>query len=179
MRLLLITAVIIVIILTFGYWHSTTHASFYVSLNVEGEADYRTVFAPEVKIQFVDSKGRVLANGVRDQQYNFVRLIHPTYGDCHEVEKMAAFSIEARSSWQECFEHQSTWIASWIRDVDKVNVTYANCLIQNRQIIVSQSDSDWYFWWVPHPHIGGKPYSDYSLTMTVSEKDCAESQPYK
>jgi hypothetical protein len=176
-KLPLIIALVIIGILSFGYWHSTTHASFYVSLNVAGEADYRTLFSPEAKVQFLDSKGRVLANGKRDQQYNFVHLIHPTHGDCHDVEKMAAASKDARTAWQECFEHQSTWIAKWIGDVEKVNVTYGKCLIENRPITISQSNPDWYLWWVPHPHIGGIPYSDYSSTMTILEEDCAENEP--
>jgi hypothetical protein len=176
MRLLPVIPVIIVSVLAFGYWHASTHASFYVSLNIEGGADFRTTFLSEAKVQFLDSKGKVLANGIPDQQYNFVHLIHPTYGDCHEVEKRAAFSKEARTSWQACFERQSAWIAKWIRDVDKVNVKIGNCLIQNRPITVSRSSSDWYLWWVPHPHIGGKPYSDYSSTMTVNEIDCIRDQ---
>jgi hypothetical protein len=174
-KLLLIIAVVITGILAFGYWHSSTHASFYVSLNVAGEADYRTLVTPEVEIQFLDSKGRVLAQGKRDPQYNFVHLIHPTHGDCHEVEKMAAFSKDARTVWQECFEHQSTWIARWIEDVERVNVAYGNCQIQNRPITIAQSSADWYLWWIPHPHIGGKPYSDYSSTVTVNEGDCVET----
>ena len=159
-------------ILAFGYWHSITHASFYVSLTVAGAAADAKTSTPEAKVQFLDSKGTVLANGVRDQQYNYVHLIHPTYGDCHEAEEMAAFSKEARTTWQACYERQSAWIAKWINDVDKVNVTYGNCVVKDTPIIILQSDSYWYLWWVPHPHIGGKPYSDYSSTIAVDEKDC-------
>ncbi|MGI9247826.1 MAG: hypothetical protein ACR2QI_02350 [Woeseiaceae bacterium] len=176
MKSLSIIVVVIIGILAFGYWHAISHASFYVSLNVAGEADYRTIPAPEAKIQFLDSKGRVLANGIRDPQYNFVRLIHPKEGDCQEVEKMAAFSKDAKTAWQECFEHQSTWIAKWIKYVEMVNVTYGNCQIRSRPITIAQSNSDWYLWWIPHPHIGGKPYSDYSSTVMVNEEDCVETQ---
>jgi len=175
-KMLLISAVVILSILIFGYWHSSTHSSFYVSLNVAGQADDKTPSMPEVHVQFLNSRGNVLANGVRDKQYNFVHLIHPTHGDCQEVEKMAAFSKEARTSWRECFEQQSVWIARWIDDVAKVNVRYGNCLIANSPITMSQSRSGWYLWWVPHPHIGGKPYSDYSATIAVDEKDCVENR---
>ncbi|MDH3859409.1 MAG: hypothetical protein OEV07_15560 [Gammaproteobacteria bacterium] len=174
-KVLLIIAVVILSVLAFGYWHSITHASFYVSLNVAGEADSKKQSAPDAKLRFLDSRGRVLAKGVRDKQYNFVHWIHPTHGDCHEVEKMAAFSKEARTSWQECFEHQSAWIAKWIGDVAKVDVEYGDCLIRNRPITISESSSDWFLWWVPHPHIGGKAYSDYSATMVIDETDCVEN----
>ena len=172
-----IAAVAAMSILAFGYWHSATHSSLYVSLNLVPEADKKAQAAPAAKVQFLDSQGSVLANGVRDEQYNFVHLVHPEYGDCHEVEKMAAFSNEARSAWQECFEHLSVWIARWIGDVAHVSVRYENCLIEKRPITISKSRSDWYLWWVPHPHIGGKPYSDYSATIVVDEKDCVEIYP--
>lgn len=173
-KVLLVITVVILSILTFGYWHSVTHSSFYVRLYVAGEADNKTRATPEAKVQFLDSRGSVLANGVRDKQHNFVHLAHPTHGDCHEVEKLAAFSKEARTSWQVCFERQSLWIAKWVEDVAKVSVKYGNCLIENSPIAISQSSSDWYLWWVPHPHIGGKPYSNYSATIAVDQKDCVE-----
>lgn len=162
-------------VLAFGYWHAITHSSLYVSLTIATEADDRTQSALEPKVQFLDKSGNVLANGIRDKQYNFVNLIHPAYGDCREAEKAAAVSHQARVDWQECFEQQSTWIATWIDDVAGINVSYENCLIENSQITISRSRADWYLWWVPHPHIGGKPYSDYSATIFVNAKDCVMS----
>ncbi|MDH3305249.1 MAG: hypothetical protein OEM50_08925 [Gammaproteobacteria bacterium] len=176
MKVLLTIVVVILGILAFGYWHATTHSTFYVSLNIAGESGNRKPSQPDVAIQFVDPRGSILAKGVRDKQYGFVRLIHPTQGDCHEVEKLAAFSKEARASWQECFEHQSTWIAKWIADVASVSVKYGNCPVRNSPITISRSGSAWYLWWVPHPHIGGKPYSDYSATMTIDKEDCVENR---
>ena len=174
-KILPIVAVLVLTVLAYGYWHSATHSSLYVSLDVVTEGDKNGLLTLEAKLEFLDAKGSVLANGVRDKQYNFVHLMHPTYGDCHEAEKMAAFSSEARSSWQECFEHLSTWIATWIGDVALVNVKYGKCLIEHSPITISQSSADWYLWWVPHPHIGGIPYSDYSATIIVDEEDCAEN----
>ena len=172
MKTLLIIAVATLGILAFGYWHSATHSSLYVSLDGAAEANEGNLATVEAQVQFLDSRGTVLANGVRDKQYNFVHLLHPEHGDCHDIEKVAAFSNEARSSWQECFEHLSVWIANWVGDVERVNVRYDNCLIEDQPITISRSRTDWYLWWVPHPHIGGKPYSDYSATIVVDEKDC-------
>lgn len=174
-RALLIIAAVVLGILAFGYWHSTTHSTFYVNLNMAGETENEKPTVPGATIQFLDSNGRVLADGVRDKQYGFIHLIHPAYGDCHEVEKLAAFSKEARESWQECFGHQSAWIAKWIGDVANVNVMYGNCLVRNSPVTVSRSSSAWYLWWVPHPHIGGIPYSDYSATIKIDKEDCVEN----
>lgn len=160
------------IILAYGFWHSRTHSSFYVSLAVAGATEKKPSPAPEGAVEFLDSTATVLASGVLDRQYNFVRLIHPEHGDCHEVEKMAAFSKDARTAWQECFEHQSTWIATWIKRVEAVNVVYGDCLIKNSPLTISQSRSDWFLWWFPHPHIGGTPYSNYSATIKFEKEDC-------
>ena len=175
MKALLIVAAAVFGVLAFGYWHSTTHATFYISLKMAGEIDDTDPSAARAKVQFLDSNGSVLADGARDRQYGFIRLIHPVYGDCHDVEKLAAFSKDARESWQECFEHQSRWIAKWIGDVSNINVKYENCLVQNRPITVSRSSTAWYLWWIPHPHIGGKPYSDYSATLTIDKEDCVKN----
>jgi hypothetical protein len=116
---MLIIAIIIGYILGYGYWHSSTHASFYIQLDFKSVNSEKPKTIPKAEILFLDSEGRVLASGISDEQYNYVHLIHPEVGDCHEAEKLASSSKEARESWQECFEHLSTWIscgfvkASW------------------------------------------------------------------
>jgi hypothetical protein len=171
-KALILLIVVSSIILTYGYWHSITHASFYVSLHAAEASDGKISPTPAGAVEFLSSSGTVLASGVLDRQYNFVRLIHPEHGDCHEVEKMAAFSKDARNSWQQCFEHLSVWIATWIRDVKTVNLEYGDCVIQGSPLTISKSRSDWFLWWFPHPHIGGNPYSDYSAAITVNQEDC-------
>ena len=98
MRKMLIIVAIIGCILGYGYWHSSTHASFYIQLNfTEVNKEPKTI--PKAQIIFMDSEGRVLAHGISDEQYNFVHLIHPEVGDCHEVEKLASSSKKAKASW--------------------------------------------------------------------------------
>lgn len=171
MKILPVIIGIIVSVLGYGYWHSSTHATFHVSLDVNRGIDNDLISMLEIKIQFLDEKGVALADGVNDKQYNYVHLIHPVHGDCHEVEKEAPFSKEAKTIWNECFKHQSRWIAKWIRDVHEVNLEFGNCLQKNIPITV-RYNSDWYLWWVPHPHIGGKPYSYYSSKIKINEQDC-------
>jgi len=170
-KILLIVAVI-VCILVYGYWHSSTHASFHIQLNSK-DVNKELEAIPRAEIIFMDAEGRVLAHGISDEQYNYVHLIHPEVGDCHEAEKLASSSKEAKKSWQECFEHLSTWTAKWASKVHRINLKTQSCLWRNIPVSVSASKSDWFLWWVPHPHIGGKPYSHYSLNITVEEKSCA------
>lgn len=58
-------------------------------------------------------------------------ITHPEVGDCHEIEKSAPFSKEARKSWQVCFEQLSTWIPKWAGKVRKVDLTTQYCAWRN------------------------------------------------
>jgi hypothetical protein len=174
---MLITVGIIGCILGYGYWHSITHASFHIQLNFKGVTNGKPKTIPKAEIIFLDAEGRVLATGMSDEQYNYVHLIHPEVGDCHEIEKSAPFSEKAGESWQECFEHLSTWVPKWARKVRQVDLKTQSCLWRNIPVTVSENNSDWFLWWVPHPHIGGKPYTYYSLSITVEEDNC-ENEPY-
>ena len=171
-RTLIIIAVIVGCILGYGYWHSYTHASFHIQLDFKGTDRKKPIPIPKAEILFLDSEGQILAKGINDEQYNYVHLIHPEVGDCHEIEKFAPYSKKARESWQECFEHLSTWIPDWAGKVRQVHFKIPSCMLKNIPVAVSKHNSDWYLWWIPHPHIGGKPYSYYSLSITIDKKDC-------
>jgi len=173
MKIVLIIVVIMACILGYGYWHSLKHASFHIQLDFNNESDGTQKSRPRVRIKFLDSKGRVLAHGISDDHYNFVHLIHPEVGDCHEVEQSASVSKSGKNAWQACFEDLSTWIATWVSHVSQIDIKEQQCTWRNIPVTVSKSDSDWLLWWVPHPHIGGKPYTNYSLNITVGSETCA------
>lgn len=156
-----------------GYWHSATHASLNVYLNVKDSNRDESNAIRNAEIFFLDPAGRRLASGIGDPHYNYVRLIHPEVGDCHEMEKAARSSREGREAWQECFERLSTWIPGWADKISQVNLKMRGCTLMNIPVTVSKQNADWLLWWVPHPHIGGKPYSYYNLSITVDEKNCA------
>lgn len=98
MRMLFIVAFILVCIFGYGYWHAITHASFHIALNVKDGNNGEMETLPGAKLVFLDAAGKPLANGIIDQQYNFVHIIHPEAGDCHEVERSALNSKLARKS---------------------------------------------------------------------------------
>jgi hypothetical protein len=81
-------------------------------------------------------------------------------------------SKEARKSWQECFAHLSTWIPDWAGKVRQISLKSPAGQLENHPVAVSRYNSDWYLWWIPHPHMGGKPYTYYSLNLTIDEQDC-------
>jgi hypothetical protein len=171
-RITLIVLAVIGCVLGYGYWHASTRASFFVQVGLMDEATGRAQHIPGAEVVFLDSEGRVLANGISDENYNFVHLIHPEVGDCHEIEEAARFSAEAREAWQGCFEQLSVWIPQWIGEVRQVDVRNQECAWKGVPVTISEGSSDWHLWWVPHPHIGGKPLSNYSLSITLRAEDC-------
>jgi hypothetical protein len=174
MRKILIIVIIIGCVLGYGYWHASTHASFYVQLVFRDGDKIKPKTIPKAEIHFLDAEGHVLANGISDEQYNYVHLIHPEAGDCYEVKRLASSSKKARESWRECFESLATWIPEWVGKVSQIDLRSQNCNLKNVPVTVSKYNSDWFLWWVPLPHIGGKPYAHYSLNIAVGDKNCSK-----
>lgn len=169
-RILLLIVAISTAVIAYGYWHSITHASVNIDLSLKN-ADHQ--FLSKAEVLFMDADGKVLARGVRDEAYDFVHLIHPEAGDCHEVAK-AASAKDSGKLWQQCFGKQSVWIPTWIKEARQVQVVHKNCLSANIPFVLSKYNSEWLLWWVPLPHVGGKPYSNFRSSIMLEEKDCIE-----
>jgi hypothetical protein len=172
MRTLPIIAVIIGCILGYGYWHSATHSSFHIDLYFKNPETGKREPLPDTEVLFLDAAGPPLAEGRSDDQYSYVHLIHPVVGDCHDVESAATTSQEGRTAWQECFAELSTWTSEWADQVRQVDIKSPVCQIEKIPVTVSEYNSEWYLWWVPLPHVGGRPYTYYSLDISLDKNDC-------
>jgi hypothetical protein len=153
-------------VLGYGYWHAVTHASFNVTTHMVTGPGQKPQDMLLAKIDFLDAAGNKLAQGFSDEKYNFVHLLHPQVGDCHEIAQTSGTKA-GRNAWQECFAQMSTWVPQWAEDVKMVDVTYQERLFEKIPVSVSSYNSDWLLWWVPLPHIGGKPYTYYRMRITV------------
>lgn len=174
LRIFTIVGLIVCGVLGYGYWHARTHASFHIDMHFITESGAKPQTIPEAKISFQDESGEVLAQGISDEKANFVHLLHPDAGDCHEVAKTTATSSEGRTAWQECFAQQAVWIPTWARDLRQVDVTYNGRRFEKIPVTVSEYNSDWFLWWVPLPHVGGEPYTYFRTTIIV---DLGDSSP--
>jgi len=159
-------------VLAYGYWHSITHGSGYIDLVFETSDTAKKGLLSKARVLFLDANGTILAEGVRDKEYDFIHLIHPIVGDCHEIEKRAAFSGGSKQAWRECFQKQSIWIPTWINNVHQVQIKHSDCSSKPLPIAISAHNNEWFLWWVPHPHIGGKPYTYFRSSIVITEKDC-------
>ena len=161
-----------VTILGYGYWRVKTHGWLYISLyDTYGTANkYQQIRG--AKIWLMDSGGNVLAEGKSDSLHGVVYLSHPEVGFCVEEESRALFSKEDRKSWYDCYEKQSKWIMGWVRSVKYMDLEFDKCLLEKIPISISESKGDWWLWWVPHPHIGGKPSTYFNISVTVDGGNC-------
>ena len=145
-------------VLGYGYYHEQTHGSISVTLNDPAQQPNQPrVFKDE--ITFLDEHGQALARAKSDAKYGVVRLIHPVVGDCVSEEQGASSASDGQRRWQACFEQQSTGLMSWARRSRYLIVKLESCAAQRIPISIRESGDDWWLWWVPLPHIGGKPYS--------------------
>jgi hypothetical protein len=172
-RLLLLLVLIATAVLGYGYWQGATHATFYISVQASGGAAGGQGFVPGAELILRDAKGRELARGRNDERYNFVRLSHPQLGDCHAAEQAATTGTQARTAWQACFEQQARWIPRWAEKVQSISLRTPDCGWVSVPVKVHKYGADWLLWWVPLPHVGGKPYTYYSLNVSLPEQSCA------
>lgn len=132
---------------------------------------------PGAEVTLFDGAGRVFAKGVGDEKYNFLHLIHPTVGDCHEIESASTTSRQGRSAWQDCYEQLATWVPEWVGEVRSAQVNCDGCRFDDIVVTLEKSNSHWYLWWVPMRHLGGKPYTYYRGTISVNAQDCIQEAP--
>ena len=162
------------VVLGWGYWHMVTHATLNLSLHDVSLKTDRLAYGQVMSagIVFMNATGAVLAEGTIREPYGALSFSHPEVGDCSRYEREASASIEARRQWQSCFEATSRWLATWVRNVRYVTVTMNKCRIEKLPALPEKYGDSWWIWWVPLPHIGGKPYTYFSLALRVDGARC-------
>jgi len=170
LRLLMGFCLLGALVLGYGYWHANTHASYYIDLRILTDSKNTTERWPGAAISFLAGDGSILASGVSDETANYVHLLHPEEGDCHDrVNAIGPGTPAGREAWQACFARLSTWIPQWADRVRMVDVFFRGKHFNKIPVTVSAYNSEWPLWWVPLPHIGGKPYTYYRTTITIEQ----------
>lgn len=167
-------AVVAVLALGWGYWHQLTHASLHVSLYDVALKTDRQAYGEvrNASIEFADASGAVLARGEVREPYGVFAPLHPEVGDCRRKESEATRSSESRLAWQQCFEVVSRWLPKWVRKTTQATVVTSQCRVANIPVTLHESGDSWWIWWVPLPHIGGKPYTYFDLTLKIDGARC-------
>jgi hypothetical protein len=172
MRALLILVIVAAVGLGYGYYQAATHGWLYINLLDTSVKPY-AANVHNAELRLLDRDGKLLANAKSDDKFGVVRLIHPEAGDCAAVEQDAPSSSEARNRWQNCFQILSTWLVGWADEIRSADVKFAECELKGWPATLHKSNGDWWLWWVPLPHIGGKPLTYYSMSIYIDGRNCA------
>jgi hypothetical protein len=155
--------VIAALVLGYGYWHMHTHGSLLVYLTDKAN-DKNTNRAYNARLAFFDANGQLLARAKSDDKYGVVWPEHPAAGYCGP-----ALSGEA---YQQCFKAHSTWLMDWAPHVRKAEVQTEKCHIRDIPVTVRNYPDNIFMWWIPLPHVGGVPRSNYSFDITIDSREC-------
>jgi hypothetical protein len=169
LKIAFVLAVMAAGILLYGYWHAATHATLHVWLQDGTEGNWHQPVL-EAELSFMDASGRPVAKARSEAPLGVVYLSEPAAVACHEFERSAAFSAEARERWHRCFENQSRWLSRQVPAIASVRVATGPCRLQVPVTLAAYTD--WWLWWVPSPHIGGTPYTNYSIRVVVDREQC-------
>jgi hypothetical protein len=163
-----------VAVLGWGWWHAHTHASVHVAINDVAlkTAQQRWAELKSGEIVLRDAAGRALAHGRIAGPYGIVEFTDAAAGGCGRFERQAPYDAAARGGWQTCFEGLSRWQAEWARRVATASVATGTCKIDAVPVDAGRSE-DWWLWWVPLPHVGGKPYTTYSFALFIDSAKCS------
>jgi len=170
MRTLLVLAILAALVLGYGYYHAATHGTLYISL-VDTSVKPYSGNVRDAAIRLLDENGKFLADAKSDHEYGVGRVIHPQIGDCTAAESSAPSTPAARDEWRECFETISTWVIGWADRVRTADIKFGHCDVKAVPVIIHKSQ-DWWLWWVPLPHVGGKPYTYFNLSINVDGANC-------
>lgn len=171
-KVVITVGLVLIAALAYGYWHGSSHGTLYVSaLDVSDRQRPRPI--NDAELRFLDSAGKELAQARAEGPYGVVYLTQPALYSCHEIEKQAIPSSQSREAWGICFERQSRWLITWAREVRYIDMQSGVCRLQKIPVAVSEYADDWWIWWLPLPHAGGKPYTSFSMSITVNLERCA------
>ena len=165
-----VTAVVIAV-LAYGFWHVSTYGWLSVSLWDVTGGGYESI--KDARLIFRDSGGSVLAEGRSDPVHGVVYLNHPEVGFCAEEESRAPYSKDDRERWYACYENQAKWIVGWAGKIKYVDLEFDGCSLKRIPVSVVESKESWWVWWVPLPHGGGKPITNFYINIRVDRANCA------
>jgi len=147
----------------YGWWHASTHATF--SLTLRDAAAKGFVQLKGAQLAFHDESGRVLARGKTDEQYGVAWVSHPAAGFCGPDLAPAAY--------RPCFRAHAEWLPGWVPRVQSVSIVTPRCRIERAPLHFSASRESAWTWWIPLPHVGGRPYTNFHAFLQVDGENCA------
>jgi hypothetical protein len=90
----------------------------------------------------------------------------PQVGDCRREERQGG------TAWRQCFDTQSRWLITWVRQVHHATVATDACTIATVPVLLEESRDAWWLWWVPHPHLDNSTLTHFTMTLRIDSANC-------
>lgn len=164
-----------VLVLAWGYWYSLTHTA--LSLRVEDyglKTDRLSYGSPhDVTLQFLGANNEPLALARSVEPHGYILAEHPSreIGNCEQRGPGAA-GAAAPGDYAECYAQLSAWAAQWAPRVRRAHVAVGPCKLRDLPVGVHSSNSEWWLWWVPLPHVGGLPRRYVEFVIKLDSRAC-------
>lgn len=159
-------------LLGWGYWRSSTHAALNIRIEDEALRTERQRYGsphPAV-IEFFDEGGAALAIVKSIEPLGYLQAFHPN----PDIQNCGQYDgYDRRKEYARCFAAHSRWAAGWAPRVHRARVTVGDCRLSDVPVVVSSSNTDWWLWWVPLPHVGGTPLGYFDMSVAIDSKSCA------
>lgn len=173
-KALLVFGAVAALLLGWGYWHASSYAALSIAVYDISLKSDRQAYGPVLgaDLALTDAGGAILAKGRADQPSGTVSIDHPEVGDCRREEREASLNSRTADAWQQCFETQSRWFMTWVRAARYATVNLGNCTLDRVPVLLEEYKDDWWLWWAPLPHVGGRPYTYFKLTLWIDSRNC-------
>ena len=83
-----------------------------------------------------------------------------------------AASAEGRAKWNGCISKKFRWQTAWAAQASQVDLGFESCRLFGIPLKLRGRRDDWCLWWVPLPHIGGDPLTEFSAKISVLASPC-------
>jgi hypothetical protein len=156
------------LVLGWGYWHAVTHASLHIHVDDYGLKSSTLAYgAPhDVKLTFRDGSNLPLAVVTSIEPPGYLLAVHPDadVGTCEHRTSPGDYSS--------CYKQYSAWSSRWAPHVQTADVSIGGCRLRGVPVATSVSNSEWLLWWVPLPHVGGRPRRYFDFAIAVDSRAC-------
>ena len=178
MRSVLVLVALFAVAQAWGYWHLSTHANLHIQVDDYGlKTDRQLYGSPHgTKLALYGDAGELLARASSVEPLGYILALHPTVGNCTAVEAGVIRGASSQQDYAHCYDQYSRWAATWAARARTATVEVGDCRIQEVPIILSNSISGWWYWWLPLRHIGGAPYRDVDLRLRVNSQSCRSAE---
>ena len=157
----------------YGWWQARTHADVWLQVQDHAGRTPRQLWAAakEARLVLRDAAGRTLAEAELRPPDGLPRYTGPSGAvDCQAQE------AQGGAAWRDCFEAQSRWLSGWAPKVGNARVTVGACVVDPVPV-TRRLYTDWWFWWVPLPHMGGTPIHHYTISLHLDSANCVAVSP--